>query len=113
MRKHGIALLGATLALTGALGVPAAAGTTTEHREVGTASAAAPADKAPGCVRVTQNKGIESTKVKFTNKCKKNQRVKAIMARGRDSRCISVAPKNTRSHVSYGARPYLNKVVSC
>lgn len=80
---------------------------------VASAEPAAAAAPAPQCVKATQDKGVESTTVKLTNNCKKQKRVKVVMDRGRDSRCITVNKGQTRTHKSHGARPNVNRLVAC
>ncbi|GGM59303.1 hypothetical protein GCM10012275_33100 [Longimycelium tulufanense] len=68
---------------------------------------------APNCIQARQKKGITSTTVYVTNRCKRHYKIKLIMSRGRDSRCFRIAPRQTRSHKSYGTRPTLSRIDRC
>ena len=68
---------------------------------------------APKCMHDKESKGKVYTTVWVTNKCKRNYRIKLIMARGADSRCFSIAPGQTRKHESRGVSSYLDRIVLC
>jgi hypothetical protein len=101
----GLVISGATLlgAVPAAQAATASTGDTVQPRET----------TAPKCITDREDKGTIYTKVWVTNRCKRNYRVKLIMARGADSRCFSLIPGQTRLHESRGASPYLDRITLC